>query len=105
MAHVFRSQFNQHEAFVEPLVAWLTKNGVNFERGAFVSDLDFTNTSGRMTVNRLHVQRANGPPTVTVAPDDIVLVTTGSRPPTSGLERWTRRRPRSPHIPDAKPHE
>ena len=23
MAHVFRSQFNQHEAFVEPLVAWL----------------------------------------------------------------------------------
>ena len=79
MAHVFRSQFNQHEAFVEPLVAWLTKNRVNFERGAFVSDLDFTNTSGRMTVNRLHVQRANGPPTVTVAPDDIVLVTTGSQ--------------------------
>ena len=32
-----------------------------------------------MTVNRLHVQRANGPPTVTVAPDDIVLVTTGSQ--------------------------
>ena len=23
MAHVLRSQFNQHEAFVEPLVAWL----------------------------------------------------------------------------------
>ena len=23
MAHVFRSQFNQHEAFIKPLVAWL----------------------------------------------------------------------------------
>jgi oleate hydratase len=79
MANVFRSQFNQHEAFVEPLVAWLAKNGVNFEKGAFVSDLDFTNTSGRMTVNRLHVERANGAPTVAVAPDDIVLVTTGSQ--------------------------
>jgi oleate hydratase len=79
MAHIFRSQFNQHEAFVKPVVAWLTENGVNFERGAFVSDLDFTNTSGRITVNRLHVERSNGPPTVTVAPDDIVLVTTGSQ--------------------------
>jgi oleate hydratase len=79
MAHVFRSQFNQHEAFVQPLVAWLTKSGVNFEKGAFVSDLDFTDTSGRMTVNRLHVERANGPPTVEVAADDIVLVTTGSQ--------------------------
>jgi oleate hydratase len=79
MAHVFRSQFNQHEAFVEPLVVWPIKNGVNFERGAFVSDLDFTNTSGRMSVNRLHVERANGPPTVTVAPDGIVLVTTGTQ--------------------------
>src|SRR5271170_6265639 len=79
MANVFRSQFNQHEAFVEPLVAWLTKKGVKFEKGAFVSDLDFTSTSGRMTVNRLHVERAIGPPTVAVAPGDIVLVTTGSQ--------------------------
>ena len=34
MAHVFRSQFNQHEAFVEPLVAWLEKKNVNFVKGA-----------------------------------------------------------------------
>ena len=52
---------------------------MNFEKGAFVSDLDFTDASGRMTVNRLHVERANGTPTVAVAPDDIVLVTTGSQ--------------------------
>ena len=42
MAHVFRSQFNQHEAFVKPLVAWLEENHVNFVKGAFVSDLEFT---------------------------------------------------------------
>ncbi len=42
MAHVFRSQFNQHEAFVEPLVAWLEEKQVNFVKGAFVSDIEFT---------------------------------------------------------------
>ena len=40
MAHVLRSQFNQHEAFVEPLVAWLEGNHVNFVKGAFVSDIE-----------------------------------------------------------------
>ena len=39
MANVLRSQFNQHEAFVEPLAAWLERKQVNFLAGAFVSDL------------------------------------------------------------------
>ena len=34
MAHVLRSQFNQHEAFVKPLVAWLRQRDVNFVTGA-----------------------------------------------------------------------
>ena len=42
MANVLRSQFNQHEAFVEPLVAWLEGKQVNFLKGAFVSDIEFT---------------------------------------------------------------
>ena len=42
MAHVFRSQFNQQEAFVEPLVAWLEEKQVNFVKGAFVSDIELT---------------------------------------------------------------
>ena len=39
MSHVLRSQFNQHEAFVLPLVAWLEGKQVNFVKGAFVSDI------------------------------------------------------------------
>ena len=78
MAHVFRSQFNQHEAFVKPLVAWLGEKQVNFVKGAFVSDVEFTELSGRMTVRRLKYD--GGPPlSVDVAHDDIVLVTTGSQ--------------------------
>jgi oleate hydratase len=79
MAHVFRSQFNQHEAFVEPLVAWLKKRGVNFEKGAFVSDIEFTESPGRLTVERIKYERGGAETPVAITPDDIVLVTTGSQ--------------------------
>jgi oleate hydratase len=79
MAHVFRSQFNQHEAFVKPLVAWLEGKQVNFVRGVFVSDIEFAASSGHMTVNRLKCERGGAATSVDVASDDIVLVTTGSQ--------------------------
>src|SRR5262249_53889749 len=74
-----RSQFNQHEAFVVPLAAWLERKQVNVVRGAFVRDLAFTGSAGRMTVNRLEVERAGAAMLVDVATDDIVFVTTGSQ--------------------------
>jgi oleate hydratase len=80
MAHVLRSQFNQYEAFVKPLVAQLEKDRVNFEKGVFVRDIVFADsTDGRLTVSRLDVEREKGDPTIRVAPEDIVLVTTGSQ--------------------------
>ena len=79
MAHVLRSQFNQHEAFVKPLVAWLKKRSVNFVKGAFVQDIGFAESPGRMTANRLDIQSGRRRHSVTVAPEDIVLVTTGSQ--------------------------
>jgi oleate hydratase len=79
MAHVFRSQFNQHEAFVKPLVAWLEKKNVNFVKGAVVKDIGFAESPGRMTANRLDYQLRATPTSVAVAPEDIVLVTTGSQ--------------------------
>ena len=79
MANVLRSQFNQHEAFVEPLVAWLERKQVNFVKGAFVSDIEFTESPGRMTVNRLKYERGGASTSVDVASNDIVFVTTGSQ--------------------------
>ncbi len=79
MAHVLRSPFNQHEAFIKPLLAWLRVRGVNFLTGAFVQDIGFEPSPGRMTVNRLDYQRYGDATTVAVAPEDIVLVTTGSQ--------------------------
>src|SRR5262249_8164634 len=80
MAHVLRTPFNQHEAFISPLVAWLRPRGVNFLTGAFVQDIGFEPSPGRMTVNRLDYQPQGGATSsVAVAPEDIVLVTTGSQ--------------------------
>src|SRR5262249_33822404 len=36
MTGVMRTPINQHQAFIEPLVAWLRPRGVNFLTGAFV---------------------------------------------------------------------
>ena len=79
MAHVLRSPFNQHETFIKPLVAWLRPRAVNFLTGAFVQDIGFAPSAGCMTVNRLDYEREGATSRVAVAPEDIVLVTTGSQ--------------------------
>jgi oleate hydratase len=79
IAHVLRSPFNQHEALIKPLVAWLRPRGVNFLTEAFVQDVSFAPSPGQMTVNRLDYERDGSTRSVAIAPKDIVLVTTGSQ--------------------------
>jgi oleate hydratase len=79
MTGVMRTPINQHQAFIEPLVAWLRPRGVNFLTGTFVADIGFAPSSDRITVDRLDCQRGGAAMPVAVAPDDIVLVTTGSQ--------------------------
>ena len=73
MANVLRSQFNQHEAFVEPLVAWLEGKQVNFLQGAFVSDIEFTGSPGRITVNRLKFECGGASTSVDIAANDLAV--------------------------------
>jgi oleate hydratase len=79
MTGVMRTPINQHQAFIEPLVAWLRPRGVNFLTGAFVQDIHFAPSPGRMTVDRLDYTRGGSLTSVAVAPEDLVLVTTGSQ--------------------------
>jgi oleate hydratase len=79
MTGVMRTPINQHQAFIEPLVAWLRPRGVNLLTGALVQDVDFAPSPGRMTVDRLDYARDGKVTSVRVAPDDLVLVTTGSQ--------------------------
>ena len=79
MTGVMRTPLNQHEFFIEPLVAWLRPRGVNVLTGAFVRDIGFAPMPGRITVDRLDYERGGAAASVAVAPEDIVLVTTGSQ--------------------------
>ena len=79
MTGVMRTRINQHETFIEPLVAWLRPRGVNFLTGAFVQNIGFAPSPDRMTVDRLDYMRGGSVSSVAVAPEDIVLVTTGSQ--------------------------
>jgi oleate hydratase len=100
MTGILRTQLDQYEAFIEPLVAWLSQRGVNLVNNTFIRDIGLA--PGRITVNRLDCERAGEATSVEVGPDDIVLVTTGSeaadlavgsmtdppRPPQRGGRSW-----------------
>jgi oleate hydratase len=79
MTGVMRTPINQHQMFIEPLVAWLRPRGVSFLTGAFVQDIGFAPMGGRITVDRLDYVRSGSATSVAVAPEDLVLVTTGSQ--------------------------
>ena len=78
MRHVLRTPVNQHQAFIEPLLAWLRARFVTVRTGAFVHDLGFA-ASDRLTVDRLEIEQDGTASSVPVEPDDIVLVTLGSQ--------------------------
>ena len=67
MRHVLRTPVNQYQAFIEPLVAWLRPRGVNFLAGAFVRDIGFAPSDGRITVNRIDYERDGTATSVAVA--------------------------------------
>ena len=79
MANIWRTPINQYQAFIEPLVAWLCARGVNLQTGVFVQDVGFAASPGRITVNRLDYERDGAQTSVTVARDDLVLLTFGSQ--------------------------
>ncbi|HTQ32558.1 MAG TPA: oleate hydratase, partial [Stellaceae bacterium] len=79
MRGVMRTPINQHQFFIEPLVAWLRPRGVNFLTETFVRDIGFAAAPTRITVNQLDYERHGTATSVEVAPEDLVLVITGSQ--------------------------
>jgi oleate hydratase len=78
MSNILRTQLNQYQAFIVPLVAWLSRHGVHLLTSAFVQDIGFAPSPG-ITVNRLDYERQDAATSVAVGPDDVVLLTTGSQ--------------------------
>jgi oleate hydratase len=93
MTHIMRTPFNQYQAFIEPLVAWLGRNSVNIETGALVADIGFAPGSDRITVDRIDIERNSQITAIAVAPTDIVLATLGSQAEDTSIGSMTEAAP------------
>lgn len=87
---VRRTPYNQYDSIVLPLVTWLKTQGVRFETGVRVTDLDFKYGRRGKGVERLHAVRDGTPGLIAVGDDDLVFVTNGSMTTASSLGSMTR---------------
>lgn len=73
------TRYCSHDSIVRPLLRWLEAQGVQFETGVQVTDLDLApDDDGRQAVRRIAGQRGGVPCVFDVGADDRVIVTLGS---------------------------
>ncbi|WP_438431944.1 oleate hydratase [Gorillibacterium sp. sgz500922] len=75
---ILHTEYNQYDSLILPLIKWLEAQGVHFDKGHQVVDVDFDFADGRKTATRLHLLANGKPLTLDVSPDDLVMVTNGS---------------------------
>ncbi len=54
MAGIYRTQFNQYDAMVRPIVKWLSERGVSFEMNTEVMDIDVAIEGAEKRATHLH---------------------------------------------------
>jgi oleate hydratase len=76
---VYRTQFNQYDSIVVPIIAWLRQRGIDIRLETTVTDLGFAAfDADRKTVNLINYLAAGSPAAIPIAEDDCVFVTNGS---------------------------
>lgn len=77
LAGVRRSALNQYDSLVRPIEKWLTDQGVQFEYGTQVIDVDFNESDGHR-ITTLHCTRQGKAFTYAVGLQDYAFITIGS---------------------------
>ncbi|OAF02816.1 oleate hydratase [Bradyrhizobium centrolobii] len=72
------TKYNQYESLVLPLCNWLAKQGVVFQFGVEVNDVDFEIRPGYKQATRINYQRDGVSGGIDLCADDLVFVTIGS---------------------------
>lgn len=75
---VRRTALNQYDAVVRPLAKWLAEQGVVFEYGTRVTDVDFAEQAEERRVEALHCVREGRSFTYSVGRSDFAFITIGS---------------------------
>ncbi len=71
--------YNQYDSQVLPLVNWLKSQGVVFNMGCRVDEIDFKAAREEITVSKIHYTQAGEEKEISLNDEDIVLVTNGSK--------------------------
>lgn len=67
-----------HDSVVQPVVKWLRQQGVTFETGCKVTDIDFAPSEKELTVERIHCTGKEGKREIKLSRGDCVFITNGS---------------------------
>jgi oleate hydratase len=78
MTIIQSTRYNGQDSIVRPLVRWLEQQGVRFDTGVQVTDLDLVPDGERLAVARLHTSSGGAAAHLDVAKHDLVIVTLGS---------------------------
>lgn len=90
MQIVQSTRYCAYDSIVRPLVRWLEDQGVRFETGVRVTDLQFTGRDvGAKAVRRITCLRDGRPDEIEVGASDLVIVTLGSMTADSSLGSMT----------------
>jgi len=91
------TRYNGNDSIVRPIVRWLEQQGVRFDTGVQVIDLDFeTVDGGRKVARRIRTRRDSADADIEVAAEDLVIVTLGSMTADSTLGSMTSPPPPAP---------
>lgn len=69
---------NNYNSMTEPMRKWLEEQGVQFEMGCKVADLDFTPAQDELTVERLYYSKNGENEKIDIRDCDFVFITNGS---------------------------
>lgn len=75
---ILHTEYNQYDSLILPLVKWLEAQGVRFDKGHQVVDLELDTTGGEKVVTAIHLKVNGVAKTIPVSRGDLVMVTNGS---------------------------
>lgn len=72
---ILRTRYNQYDSIVAPILAWLSRHGVDLRTDSGVADVTIEGDTARRRVTRLHLPTGGD---IDIAPEDRVYLTLGS---------------------------
>jgi oleate hydratase len=73
------AEYNSYDSVVVPTLKWLRTQGVNFDMGCKVTDVDFKPTIDEKTVQKIHYIQSGEQKEIVVKDNDFVFISIGSK--------------------------